>query len=262
MLTLHHRFADRLFTSGSGTSYAAPLVAAKAAQILAHFPRASANLVRALLVGSGQVPEGAKAKLLHLGEDAIRRVCGHGRPDLERAVFSDDARVALYAEDELAVDHFAIYEIPIPDLFQNGGRRTIKISLAYDPPVRHSRLDYSGNSMSFRLYRGCKPDLLFEHYRKRDVSTDGRHPDIDGRFNCNLDPSPTDRERSSVQVARKTFVKGTEAYGDSYYLVVRCEGGWAVESSPRQRFAVVVELSHESDVRLYDRLRVRVRAKS
>jgi hypothetical protein len=261
VLTFHHRFVDRLFTSGSGTSYAAPLVATKAAQILARFPNASANLVRALLVGSGQVPAEAAAKLLPLGEDAISRVCGHGRPDLERAMFSDDARVVLYAEGELAVDHFAIYEVPVPDLFQNGGRRAIGVSLAYDPPVRHSRLDYAGNSMSFRLHRGCAPDLLFEHYRKRNAVEEGRHPDIEGRFSCDLEPSPTDRERSSVQIARKTFVRSTEAYGDPYYLVVRCEGGWAVDSAPRQRFAVVVEMSHEAEVRLYDRLRVRVRAR-
>ncbi len=260
ILTLNHRFVDRLFTSGSGTSYAAPLVAAKAAQILARFPVASANLVRALLVGSGRVPEAAASKLASLGPEATRTICGHGQPDLERAIFSDDARVVLYAEDELAVDHFAIYQVPIPDLFQGGGRRTIQVTLAYDPPVRHSRLDYAGNSMSFRLHRGCTPDLLFEHYRKRDAKVEGRHPDLEGRLSCALEPGPTDRERSSVQVARKTFVNDTAAHGDPYHLVVRCEGGWAADLAPRQRFAVVVELSHEAPVRLYDRIRVRVRA--
>ena len=28
-------------------------------------------------------------------------------------VYSDDARVVLYAEDSLAVDHFAVYQVPI-----------------------------------------------------------------------------------------------------------------------------------------------------
>jgi subtilisin family serine protease len=49
VLTLHHAFLDRLFTTGSGTSYAAPRVAFSAAQILGRFPGATANLVRALL---------------------------------------------------------------------------------------------------------------------------------------------------------------------------------------------------------------------
>lgn len=259
VLTLHHRYLDRLFTSRSGTSYAAPLVAAKAAQILGRFPDASANLLRALLVGSARPPEAAVEKLAPLGEDGVRRVCGHGRADMERAAFSDDARVVLYAEDELPVDHFAIYEIPVPDVFQDGGRRTIQVTLAYDPPVRHTRLDYAGNGMSFRLHRGLPPDQLFEHYRRRNAVEEGRHPDLEGRFNCKLEPGPNDRECSTVQVGRKTFIQSTAAYGDPYYLVVRCEGGWAAETSPSQRFAVVVEMLHEAPVRLYERVRARAR---
>jgi hypothetical protein len=48
-------------------------------------------------------------------------------------------------------------------------------------------------------------------------------------------------------------------YGDSYYLVVRCEGGWAATFEDRQRFAVVVELTHQAEVQLYERLRARAR---
>ena len=39
VLTLHHRFVDRLFAAGSGTSYAVPLVAHKAAKILCSLSR-------------------------------------------------------------------------------------------------------------------------------------------------------------------------------------------------------------------------------
>jgi hypothetical protein len=89
-----------------------------------------------------------------LGGDAVRAVCGHGLVDLERAAFSDDARVTLYAEDELALDHFAVYRIPIPEAFQAGnGERCIRVTLAFDPPVRHTRTDYAGVGMSFRVSR-------------------------------------------------------------------------------------------------------------
>ncbi len=257
VLTLHHRFVDQLFTTRSGTSYSAPLVAAKAAQVLTRFPTASANLVRALLIGSARQDEATLQKLGPLGADAVKAVCGHGRIDTERAAFSDDARVVLYAEDELAVDHFAIYEVPCPEMFQTGGRRSIQVTLAYDPPVRHTRLDYAGNRMSFKLHRGCDPALLFDHYRKRDTG-DGRHPDLEGRFTCKLEPGSVERSKSSVQVARQTFTRDS-AYPDPFYLVVRCEGGWAVDIAPRQSFSVVVEMSLETEVRLYERLRTRVR---
>ena len=258
VLMLHHRFVDRLFTAGSGTSYAAPLVAHKAAQIFTQFPDASANLVRALLAGAARVPDEALGKLQALGDEALRSVCGHGQVDPIRAAHSDDHRVVLYAEDELPHDHFAVYQLPIPEPFQSGGRRTIRTTLAFDPPVRHSRADYAGVGMSFRLVRGCDPALIFEHFRRRGQA-EGRRPDIDNRYNCGLEPGPRDRERGTLQSASVTFSRGTELYGDTYYVVVRCEGGWASSFEAQQRFSIVVELTHHADVQLYARLRARVR---
>ena len=260
VVTLHFRPVDQLFTTCSGTSFAAPLVAYKASQILAAFPTASSNLIRALLTTGASLPAAAEARLGLLGVEAQRAVCGHGQVDLERAAFSDDARVALYAEDELEVDHFAVYQVPIPEPFQTErGRRTIRVTLAYDPPVRHTRRDYAGNTMAFRLIRGCDPDLIFEHFRRRVVADEGPFPEMEARFNCKLEPTSTLREKSSLQTATATFKRDIAQYGDNYYLVVRCAGGWAAESHPRQAFAVVVEIAHEAEVQLYERLRQRVR---
>lgn len=260
IMTLHHQPVDQLFTAGSGTSYATPLVAFKAAQILSLLPTASANLIRALLAGAADIPAPARERLAGLGDEAVRAICGHGYVDLERAAYSDDARVVLYAEDELAVDHFAVYEIPIPELFQSeAGRRTIRVSLAYDPPVRHTRADYAGLGMSFRLVRGCEPDLIFEHFRRRDAA-EGRFPEIAKRYNCDLLPGPQLREKATLQTASVSFMRDITGYGDRYHLVVRCEGGWASSFIDRQRFAVVVQLEHEAEVQLYQRVRIRLNA--
>ncbi|WP_330447974.1 hypothetical protein FLP41_03440 (plasmid) [Paracoccus marcusii] len=48
-------------TSGKGTSYAAPMLANKAAELLRLFPTASANLIRALLAGHPAFPMHAPA---------------------------------------------------------------------------------------------------------------------------------------------------------------------------------------------------------
>ncbi|WP_245494448.1 S8 family peptidase [Rhizobium ruizarguesonis] len=261
VLTLNHAYLDRLFTAGSGTSYAAPRVAFSAAQILGRMPTASANLIRALLVGSAEIPEAASERMALLGGDAIRSVLGHGMVDLERAAFSDDARVVLYGEDELAIDHFAVYRIPIPEPFQTEqGERSIRVTLAYDPPVRHTRADYAGVGMSFRLLRGCAPDLIFEHYRKR-AKDEERFPEIAGRFDCKLTPSSTIREKGTVQSATATFKRDVAEYGNDYYLVVRCESGWASHVD-RQNFAVVIEISHKAELQLYERIRQRIRVQT
>lgn len=261
IMSLHYRPVDRLFAARSGTSHSAPLVAFKASQILGRFPDASANLVRALLATSATTPAEAAARLAPLGEAAERSLCGHGRVDAERAAFSDDSRVVLYAEDEIAIDHFAVYQIPIPELFQTErGRRTIRVSLAFDPPVRHSRLDYNGVSMGFRLIRGCEPDMIFDHFRRRTVD-EGPFPDMAARYNCKLLPSSTVREKSSLQTASVSFSRNIRGYGDNYYLVVRCAGGW-VGDEGHQAFAVTVEISHEAELPLYERVRQRVRVRA
>ena len=114
-------------------------------------------------------------------------------------------------------------------------------------------------SMSFRLVRGRHPALIFEHFRRRRED-EGPFPEIDQRFRCELQPGPRSRERGTVQSAAVTFSRGTEAYGDNYYLVVRCEGRWASVFEQQQRFAVVVELTHQAEIQLYARLRARLRA--
>jgi hypothetical protein len=260
VLTLHHRPVDQLFTAGSGTSYSTPLVAFKASQILRLIPDASANLLRALLVGAAAVPPEAVSALAPLTEGAQDVICGHGLVDLGRAAYSDDARVVLYAEDELPIDHFAVYEVTIPNVFQKEkGRRTIRVTLAYDPPVRHSREDYTGVGMSFRLIRGCDSNLVFQHYRRR-TEAEGPFPEIASKYDCALKPGPRTREKSTLQTASVVFKTDIETYGDKYFLVVRCEGGWASPVLDRQRFAVVVELSHESQIKLYQRMQVQVQA--
>lgn len=256
VLTLHSRPLERLFSTCSGTSFSAPLVAHKAAQLLAQFPNASANLVRALLANGASVPIEAAEKLAALGEAAQSAVCGHGMIDPERAGFSDDNRVVFYVEDSLAIDHFAVFQIPIPELFQTErGRRTIRVSLAYDPPVRHTRRDYAGVSMGYRLLRGCNSDFIFEHYRQRR-NNEEPFPKLLSSFDCSMEPSITKRENGSLQTGMATFLRPIERYGDTYHLVVHCMNGWA--DVAEQRFAAVVELAHEAQIQIYQRLRVRV----
>jgi hypothetical protein len=105
--------------------------------------------------------------------------------------------------------------------------------------------------------RGCEPDLIFDHYRKREQD-DGPFPELAARYNCNLVPGPQLREKGTVRRATVTFKRSVEAYGDSYYLVVLCESGWATHVD-RQQFAIVVELLQKAEVKLYERVRQRIR---
>ena len=107
-------------------------------------------------------------------DDEKMRVLGYGIADVENATGSDDNRVILVAEDRLEMDRFAVYEVPIPELMrQTAGRRDIKVALAFDPPVRHTRLDYAGTSMSFDLVRGAPDEDVFRSFRRWSKRTNG-----------------------------------------------------------------------------------------
>lgn len=203
---LNHDFLRQLTTSGTGTSYAAPLLANKAATLLHRFPQASANLIRALLVGAASVPEPCEARLRGMDATDTMRICGNGLVDVLRAAYSDHHRVVLYAEDRLAINHFAVYRVPIPPEFQSNGRRTIRVSLAFDPPVRRTRAEYVGTKMNFRLLRGCPAQEVFAHFRAR-TAEEGDPPDIAARFKCDLEPKPNSRDGHTLQTAAKTFVR-------------------------------------------------------
>ena len=255
--TLNHDFVRQLFTSASGTSIATPLLARKAALLLQRFPEASANLVRALLAGAASFPDEMTTRLQAMDALETASVVGNGLVDPVKAAYSDDHRVIYFAEDQLDIDKFAIYRIPIPVEFQTGGKRTIRISLAYDPPVRRTRADYLGTKMDFRLIRGCPVDHISNFFRSH-AGQESTHPDMPPRYDCDLKPSKTQRGGNTLQTGSITFTKDTLDYGNEYHLVVRCMGGWATDEL-RQRFAIVVELEHQIGVQLYARLRPRLR---
>jgi subtilisin family serine protease len=260
ILTTHPRYLERLFTTGFGTSYAAPLVAHKAGQVLKVFPTASANLLRALLASSARLPEASIGRLRGLGAAAIRNACGYGIANAVIASTSDTNRVVLYADDTIGMDRFFVYEVPIPREFsKTKGKRAIKVTLAFDPPTRHTRAAYLGVQMSFRLVRGKTLGQIIDHYRQRDQKVEGKHPELEGKFDCSFDSGPNSRECGTLQSALFEMSRNPAAeYGDTYFLVVRCERKWSPDEFAQQRFALVVEMSHSGDIALYERIRERI----
>ncbi|HEV2325232.1 MAG TPA: S8 family peptidase [Terracidiphilus sp.] len=263
VITTYPRYLERLFATDRGTSMAAPVVTHKAALVLQAFPNASANLIRALLVNSARQPEPAKERLRHFGAEAIWRACGFGIADPIASTISDTNRVVLFDDSEIRMDHFFIYEIPIPAEFSaTRGPRHIRVTLAYDPPTRHTRAQYLGVEMSFRMVRGRTLEEVVEHYRRRDREQEGPVPEQPARHDCKFERGPATRECGTVQSAVFSIRQNPRPeYGETYYLVVRCERRWFADDLATQRFAVVVELEHSADIRLYERVRERVRVR-
>jgi hypothetical protein len=261
MLTLRPDYLGGLLTSSTGTSMAAPRIAYKAGLLLRAMPTASANMIRALLALSASAPAEALQCLHRFGAEGQRACLGYGIPDIARALDSEERRVIFIADrEELATDQFALYRVPLPKEFQSTkGKRHIRVSMAFDPPVRHTRLEYLGLRLNYHLIRGMQPDAIFEHFRHR-TKEEAPFEKLAGSAKCPLDPSRDLRGTSTLQKSAMTMHQNVDRYGDDYYLAVFAERRWAGEEITHQRFAVAVELEHESEINIYQPLRVRQRA--
>ncbi len=244
VVSLYHDYTTgRLFVWEKGTSFAAPKIAHYAARILSIFPQASANLVRALLASSASIPEAAQEVLAVLGENASLKVCGYGKPNFDVASRSSDNRVTLFAENKLSADHFHMYEIPVVDVFRNiGGKRSITVTLAFDPPTRHTRKDYLGLMMKFWLIRGKTEQEVESTFRKKKPGEDRVSGISSTSFECGLKPGHRLREQGTLQKGAFFIAHNPDKYGSTYYLVVQCARNWSDEE--KQRYTVVVVLEH------------------
>lgn len=263
IVSTHHRFGQgRLFAVDVGTSFAAPRVAHQAARILGEYPDASANLVRALLVSSAAIPNATKDLLgfkTPEQKSQVLQLCGYGRPQLHNALYSTDHRVTLYREETLSLDHFHIFEVPIPEEFkQVRGARRISVTLAFDPPVRRTRRDYIGTRMSFRLIRGKSLDEIVTRYQQSDAKVEdfSASTKTDGMW-----PKYSNRHAGTVQKA--TFEINSKLaldYEHPFYVVVWCENRWSNNEFETQNYAIVVTLEclQEAEIALYNIMRAQI----
>lgn len=263
--TNHLPVGGSLFRAEYGTSFAAPKVAHQAAKLLGRYPQASANLVRALLVASAEIPKPV-ADLVGFASAAekerVLQLCGYGKPNLAHALYSNERRVTLFAEDRIALDHFHIYTVPFPEDFKViRGRRRISVTLAFDPPVRRTRRDYIGCRMSFKLFRNAPLDKIIEHYEKLQETPESSTPQrTDAPPEIDLWPGIQVRHAGTVQKGSWTIKRKPACDEENLFLAVWCENRWALDTEEMQRYALVVTLEHldDVDINLYNLIQARI----
>ena len=256
---------ERLLGHRVGVSHAAPHVSHVVLRTAGEYPTASANLLRALVLQSAEptdVPldEGTPAATAKLR----RRLTGFGGPDVDRAAFSSDFRSVLVAEGAIPLDGVHIYRVPMPSsFFESGGWRRITIGLAYDPPVRVTRLDYLGSRMMFALYKGVDLETVEEAYLRQlaeeaaegasglDMAADEDDEEYDpgpkslGSALVDLQPAARVRSAGTNQWATKKLSHRLSAdVGDEMLLVVRNVNGWDATTA-EQPYAIAIALERE-----------------
>lgn len=272
---------SRLLSVNCGTSAAAPfvthvcaLVENKANQITAPGSIPGANLIRALTAHSAMVAENTRNRIhacFPTGlsesekENRLLRLMGYGRPDIDRAIWSTDNRTVLFSEDALEEEHFHLYELEIPDNFiQNHGDKCIRVSLAYDPPVRGTRKEYLSRNMWFRLYRGLNSaDVFAAMSRAAGTATP---PKLPKRNEVQSRPTISTLKWSTIQnasftAARQTPFEFRTATGQAlWHILVGCSANFTTSpSASKQKYALVCSLEHsDNTVQIYQTIKLKL----
>jgi hypothetical protein len=254
----------RLFSEQYGTSFAAPHIANAAANVLRFLPRATPELIRALLVNSAKVP--AAAQTLFNGDAAeIRKVCGYGQLDFDALLQSTDNSVTLYAETAIADKRNHIYEIPIPEDFLMAGLRDreVSISLAYSPAVSTTRLDYVATKLTYRFVRAS---TLEEVSRAYSAQTPNDQHEPMPELTNNRTVTAQERSRGAVQSSQWTFRTASAQLRDQklYVVVTRSDAIWGgILASAEERYALVITLRDRGHIAptLYAQVRAQLDAR-
>lgn len=264
-LSTHMDFSlGRLLAEDSGTSMAAPHVAHLAAGILAEYPKADANLIRALVLAHASLPETCRTSLDH---ELLRRVCGYGQCDLRGLFRSLENEVTLVARAGIPNKSHHFYEIPVPDEFVSHGRRLreIRVSLAHTPYVRSTRIAYKASRIDFRVV--AAPDLnkvvtMFNKATEKDDYeniAELKTPDVSGR----------QRGKGTAQAATWRYDQFTDRSvlrnNKLFVVVTRNDHPWGeARSATEEAYALVVCLSdrQNAQARLYSVLQARLQQRA
>ena len=284
ILSLSNNLQDNLFCYDLGTSFSAPYISHLLALISKKYPYASNNLLRAILACSSTIPDELEQQVdalidgssithynsvytsnvrgvIRLNKNKVLHyTAGYGYPDEKLALDSFDNHVVLMADmkesNAIESNKTHIFEIPMPIEFSSAkGTKRLIISLAYNPEVRKTRLDYMGCNMSFELVRGQSLQDVY-NVCSSQAGKENKVDRFESKYLCKtISCGKMMREHGTLQ--RGIFEFNRSDYGESYFLVVDCKKNW---STALQNYAVVVtyETSDET-VKLYNLIRNRIR---
>lgn len=253
VVSLHGGFAaGPAFREDIGTSYAAPVVAHRAARLLGELPEASHNLLRVLIAAHARWPAAAEQILAGSASaeqrNRLLQLLGYGRVDDAALFRSLDDTVTLIAEERIGNDQHHFYELPLPSSFWAGGRRTreITVTMAYCPQVRTTRLDYRMSKLWFSLVTEVDLDAVTRAF------TRNRLEGISERSTGRWLPNDT-RKNGTLQSSRWTFKQALTGNQRVFVVITRQDTPWASDQDEGEPYALAAVLADRepANARLY-----------
>ncbi|GGO84160.1 serine protease [Marinobacterium nitratireducens] len=272
VLTCHHQPYERsIFAEVNGTSFAAPYITHLAGRLLNEYPEASANMLRAMLVNHADLSAESSSTFsaeaiksyakANNHRELAREVVGYGQVDEDVLYRSSEEAVVLMAEDGIENDSHIFYELPLPKEFLRSKRalRELRVTLAYTPSVRTTRLDYRATRMSFNLIKGTSLEDVERHFNKETQDQEKRLNDS-VKTKANRAISSEVRSKGTVQSSIWSMRQLSPRY-KWFVVVTRQDNDWGKEMSAEiEPYALVVTLTDRENeqAQLYTQIRERI----
>jgi len=270
ILSLNKNFLTNgsLFAADIGSSFSCPKVANHLGMILNKYPNYSNNMIKALLLSSADIPqekpnayngislEGSDSELL-----SLLNLYGFGLPNIEEALESKADKVLLLRENQIALNTLHLYSILLPDsLLDVSGRKTISVTLVYDPPINKNRLDYLNCTMAFKLYKNIDIKDVKRAYNSIEVNDSFENITIDNKYEIKLCPKNSLRKKGVHQKAWKIYDRINNKSINNKFpltLAVFCKNNSVQKNDYLQDYSVIVKIEHTGNTELYNTLRLK-----
>lgn len=249
-----------------GTSFSAPRVAHKAAQIFQDLlsigiSNPSASLLRAFLVNSsGRVdPLNRLRQVAEAMPDddrqALHNILGYGIPDQVRATYCDEHSSICVYDGEINPDEVLFFDIPIPaELVDSRGRKIMTVTVVHAPEVQKWGLErYHGIDLKWRMFRGNidRDEVVSAMSREGLQSDEGaqesERDDVAAELpsEVRFELGVMRRSRGTVQHDRHEWQHHQPEFSDNHYtLAIAAYKRWQRNTKPSQ-MAVVIRLEEQ-----------------
>lgn len=161
------------FDRSVGTSYSTPLVANIAAKLIKFYPELADNMqtVKALIINAGIRNELGNS----LDEiNSIESVFGHGIPNEDKILFSDDNNVTMILENSILPNQIKSYPIHIPRyLLERERKYPLKVTatLCFKfPPIRDNQIAYCPIHLAFGFFRNLPLEIYERDATNHEIS--------------------------------------------------------------------------------------------
>lgn len=262
----------KLFTLVKGSSFAAPKIAHQAAKLFNQYPEATSNFVKALLIASAEIPEERPSPLNKVSFSSsdtelanLLKIYGYGKPNFQKALYSTQSDVLLLHSDSMKLNSVRLYYFYLPDEYVNiTGKKGLSVTLVFNPLVNKNRKDYLGCLMEFHLFSDMEIEEVSKAYKGIKIQQDEEEV-IPEKFEVKeikLRPGINLRKRGVHQKGIIKFqAKGKPDFDLTKPLVlaVVCQDRWIRQENYLQEYSVIVSISHQGQIDLYNKIRDRIK---